>query len=146
MEMEMMSKARIKFIQALQHKKYRLKYDNFIVEGLKITRELLQEQSHLVEEIYLSNPDYLNTLTPHIVDQSVQIISPQLMHQVSQMTTPPGVLAVCRLPEAFHCCDRARKTVGSKLFWKKERTGTLGGCWKCLAFEFCGWCALPLGH
>ena len=114
MEMEMMSKARIKFIQALQHKKYRLKYDNFIVEGLKITRELLQEQSHLVEEIYLSNPDYLNTLTPHIVDQPVQIISPQVMHQVSQMTTPPGVLAVCRLPEAFHLPENLQ---GLKLFY-----------------------------
>jgi TrmH family RNA methyltransferase len=96
--MEVLSKARIKFIQALQHKKYRLKYDKFIVEGLKITRELLHERNQLVEEIYLSNPDYLNTLTPHIVDQTVQIISPQHMHQLSQMTTPPGILAVCRLP------------------------------------------------
>ena len=108
MHMEPLSKARIKFIQSLQHKKFRLKYDKFIVEGLKITRELLQERSHLVEEIYLANPDYLNTLTPYIVDQPVQIISPQHMHQLSQMTTPPGVLTVCHmapqayLPESLH--------------------------------------------
>jgi TrmH family RNA methyltransferase len=110
----MMSKARIKFIQALQHKKYRLKYDKFIVEGLKITRELLQEQGHLVETIYLANPDYLNTLSPHIVEQEVQIISPQVMHQVSQMTTPPGVLAVCKIPEQPHLPENL---AGLKIFY-----------------------------
>jgi TrmH family RNA methyltransferase len=100
--MEVLSKARIKFIQALQHKKYRLKYDKFIVEGLKITRELLHERNQLVEEIYLSDPEHLNTLNPHIVDQTVEIIAPQYMHQLSQMATPPGVLAVCRLPGETH--------------------------------------------
>jgi TrmH family RNA methyltransferase len=112
--MEVLSKARIKFIQALQHKKYRLKYDKFIVEGLKITRELLQERNHLVEEILLSNPDYLNTLTPHIVDKPVQIISPQLMHQLSQMTTPPGVLTICRIPAEVHLPESLH---GLKLFY-----------------------------
>jgi TrmH family RNA methyltransferase len=47
--MEPLSKARIKLIQSLQHKKFRLKYDKFIVEGLKITRELLHERPELVE-------------------------------------------------------------------------------------------------
>ncbi|HXR80904.1 MAG TPA: RNA methyltransferase substrate-binding domain-containing protein, partial [Saprospiraceae bacterium] len=96
--MEVLSKARIKLIQSLHHKKFRLKYNKFIVEGLKITRELLQEQRHIVEEVYVSNPDYVPLLSQLAENVSIIEIAPQYMHQVSQMTTPPGVLAICHLP------------------------------------------------
>lgn len=96
--METLSKARIKFIQSLHHKKFRLKYDKFIVEGLKITRELLQEKPTIVEEVYVSNPDYVDLLSPFSGSVLTGILTPEQMHGLSQMTTPPGVLAVCRLP------------------------------------------------
>jgi TrmH family RNA methyltransferase len=100
--MEPLSKARIKFIQSLQHKKFRLKYDKFIVEGLKITTELIRERKHIIEEVYISNPDYHPLLSNSINTELLSLITPQQMHQLSQMTTPPGVLAVCKLPEAHH--------------------------------------------
>ena len=96
--MEPLSKARIKLIQSLQHKKFRLKYDKFIVEGLKITTELLKRQAELVETIYISNPDYAPLLEGLTHQDIICQVTAQQMHQVSQMTTPPGVLAVCRLP------------------------------------------------
>jgi len=96
--MEPLSKARIKIIQSLQHKKFRLKYDKFIVEGLKITRELLSGHPELVEGVYVSNPDYQAILAESIDPELLCQITPQQMHQVSQMSTPPGVLAICRLP------------------------------------------------
>jgi len=96
--MEPLSKARIKLIQSLQHKKFRLKYDKFIVEGLKITRELLSGHPELVEAVYVSNPDYEAILTESISEDLLCQVTPQQMHQVSQMSTPPGVLAVCKLP------------------------------------------------
>lgn len=100
--MESLSKARIKLIQSLHHKKFRLKYDKFIVEGLKITKELLRDKRITVEEVYVSNPDYVPILQEDAPDTSILLISPVQMHPLSQMTTPPGVLAVCHLPEEDH--------------------------------------------
>ena len=96
--MEPLSKARIKLIQSLQHKKFRLKYDKFIVEGLKITRELLSGHPELVEAVYVSNPDYEAILTESTSEDLLCQVTPQQMHQISQMSTPPGVLAICKLP------------------------------------------------
>ena len=96
--MEPLSKARIKLIQSLQHKKFRLKYDKFIVEGLKITKELVEEKPFMVEEVYISNPDYQSILEEIMDAERLCQVTPQQMHQISQMSTPPGVLAVCSLP------------------------------------------------
>ena len=112
--MEVLSKARIKLIQSLHHKKFRLKYNKFIVEGLKITRELLQEQRHIVEEVYVSNPDYVPLLSQLAENVSIIEIAPQYMHQVSQMTTPPGVLAICHLPNESILPDNL---TGMKIFY-----------------------------
>ncbi len=100
--MEHLSKARIKLIQSLQHKKFRLKYDKFIVEGLKINNELIRDKRHIVEEVYISNPDYLAILEKIISPDEICVVTPQQMHQISQMTTYPGVLSVCKLPEEDH--------------------------------------------
>jgi TrmH family RNA methyltransferase len=100
--MEPLSKARIKLIQSLQHKKFRLKYDKFIVEGLKITKEVIRDRKEIVEEVYISNPDYQSILEESIGAERICVITPQQMHQISQMSTPPGVLAICSLPDEDH--------------------------------------------
>lgn len=97
--MEALSKARIKFIQSLTHKKFRLKYDKFIVEGLKINTELIREKKDIIEAVYISNPDYQAILENIINPELLCRVTPQQMHQISQMTTPPGVLSVCKLPD-----------------------------------------------
>ncbi|HJW28855.1 MAG TPA: hypothetical protein VJ508_06340, partial [Saprospiraceae bacterium] len=93
-----LSKAQIKFIQSLHHKKFRLKYNKFIVEGLKITRELAEDKRRLAEDVYISNPDYAEYLTG-VPKEHLHLITPPQMHSLSQMTTPPGVLAICRIPD-----------------------------------------------
>lgn len=112
--MEPLSKARIKLIQSLQHKKFRLKYDKFIVEGLKITRELSREHPGLIEEVYVSNPDYQQILEESLHAEVIRVITPQDMRQISQMTTPPGVLSVCHLPPEIFPPAEIR---GLKLFY-----------------------------
>src|SRR5687768_7229769 len=97
--MEPLSKARIKFIQSLQHKKFRLKYDKFILEGLKINIELIRERKNIIEQIYFSNPDHQAILQNIISPDLLRLITPQQMHQISQMSTPSGILSVCRLPQ-----------------------------------------------
>lgn len=46
------SKNKLKYLKSLQLKKFRQKYNNFIVEGDKIARELLQSQSFEIEAVY----------------------------------------------------------------------------------------------
>lgn len=112
--MEPLSKARIKLIQSLQHKKFRLKYDKFIVEGLKITKELVREHLPIVEAIYISNPDYQSILAELIDPEQICLVTPQQMHQLSQMATPPGVLAVCRMPGERHLPESLK---GMRIFY-----------------------------
>lgn len=52
----------------------------------------------MIEEIIVSNPDYrpiLEGLESHI---RILRTAPEQMHQISQMATPPGILAICHLP------------------------------------------------
>ena len=112
--MEPLSKARIKLIQSLQHKKFRLKYDKFIVEGLKITKELIREHLPMVEGIYISNPDYQSILGELIDPERICLVTPQQMHQLSQMTTPPGVLTVCHMPVERHLPESLK---GMRIFY-----------------------------
>ncbi len=112
--MEALSKPKIKLIQSLQHKKFRLKYDKFIVEGLKINKELASEKGQIIDEIYISNPDYLPILQNVISDEKLYEVTPIQMRQISQMTTPPGVLSVCKLPEMAHLPDNI---AGMRIFY-----------------------------
>ena len=48
----MLSKAQIKYIHSLRHKKYRLKSGSFLAEGIKVTDELLTEKYIPVVEIF----------------------------------------------------------------------------------------------
>ena len=56
----------------------------------------------MVQEVYISNPDYQTILQELIGSDRICQITPQQMHLMSQMSTPPGVLAVCALPEESH--------------------------------------------
>jgi RNA methyltransferase, TrmH family len=84
------------------------------VEGLKITTELVRDRKQIVEEIYISNPDYQSILENSVNRDLLHIITPQQMHQISQMATPPGVLAVCALP---HPSDLPENLSGKKIFY-----------------------------
>lgn len=55
-----------------------------------------------MEEVYISNPDYLSILEKVIKPDEVCMVTPQQMAQISQMTTPPGILSVCKLPPEDH--------------------------------------------
>jgi len=63
---------------------------------------LLRDKRRMVEEVYISNPDFLPILEKVIHPDEVCLVTPQQMHQISQMTTPPGILSVCALPEDDH--------------------------------------------
>ena len=84
------------------------------MEGLKIATELLRVRKEIIDEIYISNPDYQSILGNSINGDLLHFITPQQMHQISQMSTPPGVLTVCTLPPPHVLPDNLK---GKKIFY-----------------------------
>ncbi len=68
----------------------------------------------MIEEVYISNPDYQSILQEIIDVERLCQVTPQQMHQISQMSTPPGVLAVCSLP---HEASLPESINGKRIFY-----------------------------
>lgn len=65
-----------------------------------MTSELLRDRNEIIEHIYVSNPEYQIQLENIASHEKLSVISEQEMKQISLMTTPPGVLAICKIPSA----------------------------------------------
>jgi TrmH family RNA methyltransferase len=63
----------------------------------------------MVESIYISNPDYQSILEGLAGTEIISLVKPQQMQQISQMATPPGVLAVCRMPDEYHLPEQIER-------------------------------------
>lgn len=66
---------------------------------------MLRDKRLIVEDVYISNPDFIPIVQKFISAEEICIVTPQQMHQISQMTTPPGILSVCKLPITDHLPD-----------------------------------------
>ncbi|TNE61210.1 MAG: RNA methyltransferase [Bacteroidetes bacterium] len=95
----MLSASQLKFLTALQVKKYRQKYLKFTVEGSKMVAELLQQDRVPVDAIYgverwaAENTDLLK---PHY--QKFNLITEKELSRISAQTTPNAVMAVAGMP------------------------------------------------
>jgi len=96
----MLSKAQIKYIQSLQHKKYRQKSGQYIAEGDKIVPELLREGQ--VREVYAA-ADWIvehEALLAKVPGVKVAEAAPPVLKQLSALTTPGRVVALLDIPPA----------------------------------------------
>ena len=79
----------IKHIKSLSQKKYRDEYNEFIVEGIKLVKEALQENLNIkkiiiCEELFNEKIDF----------ESTEYVSEQIFKYISETETPQGILAV----------------------------------------------------
>ena len=88
----MLSKNEQKKIRLLGEKKYRSKLGLFIVEGLKIIQELIQE-GYAFESIYSSKP---------IDFAPYKLIDKPTLNKVSYLTNCSGIMGVFKIPESSH--------------------------------------------
>ncbi|KAA2241616.1 RNA methyltransferase [Chitinophaga agrisoli] len=96
----MLSKAQIKYIQALQHKKYRQKSRQFTAEGDKIVQELLRDGRVL--EVY-ATADWVEeqqVLLAQLPSLRLEVVEPPLLKQLSALTTPNRAMALLDIPPA----------------------------------------------
>lgn len=94
----MLSKAKIKYLQALQQKKYRAKEQAFLVEGEKIVEEVLQQDLFKVHSIYATE-DWINKNKSLLAPYSTILnhIKQQELKKISCLKTPNSVVAVLEL-------------------------------------------------
>lgn len=102
-----LSKNTIKYVKSLHQKKFRQKYNNFIVEGDKIVRELLSQTAFEIEGLY-ALPEWLIENEKNINLPSTQIhsCSPTDLGRISTLKTPNQVLLIVHIPTESHSTDK----------------------------------------
>ena len=91
----MITKNTVKLIQSLKLQKYRNEHGLFVVEGRKMVEELLQSP---FEVGYLFATERF--LDEHPIDHPrMELVTDVQMEQMSGQDTPPGILAVAKIPK-----------------------------------------------
>ncbi len=96
----MISKNTIKKIKALKHRKFRQKYNKFIVEGHKSCIEFLQHQKYNIEAIYVEedwSKDNISLSSNY--NKRIYLIDKNDMAKISSLKTPSPILLVCEIPD-----------------------------------------------
>ncbi len=100
----MITKNTIKTIASLRQQKFRNELGLFVVEGRKMTGELLQTDLEVVH-LFATERFLSDSPTPFSQAEMVNDIQ---MSQMSGQDTPPGILAVVRIPKAKPLEESAR--------------------------------------
>ncbi|MDP9955306.1 TrmH family RNA methyltransferase [Epilithonimonas hungarica] len=90
---DMLTAHTIKTIQSLDKKKYRQKYNLFLVEGNKIIKEL-PDSDYEIENLYSVNPENLSFKT-----KEIEKILLNELKKISFLQHPKDSVAVCKIPE-----------------------------------------------
>lgn len=90
----MLTKNTIKQIASLRQQKFRKELGLFVVEGRKMTEELLQSDFETVG-LYATEA----FLADYPTFSKVEVVSEMQMEQMSGQDTPPGILAVVKIPQ-----------------------------------------------
>ncbi|MBO9727847.1 MAG: RNA methyltransferase [Chitinophaga sp.] len=95
----MLSKAQIKYIQSLQHKKNRQKSSQYVAEGDKIVQELLQ--AGMPVKGVFATADWLEqhtALLDRLPAGAVVAVDTTVLKQLSSLTTPNRAMALLDMP------------------------------------------------
>lgn len=92
----MFSKSTIKYIQSLQHKKFRDEYNVFVAEGPKVVSELLQSNIFSCKAVYALQSwlDGLDGKTAEFIKSNIDIIKDFELEKIAHYATANKVVAV----------------------------------------------------
>jgi TrmH family RNA methyltransferase len=119
----MLSKAQIKYIQSLQHKKYRQKSGQFIAEGDKIVPELLSE-GVLVQEVY-ATASWISVHEQLLSKVKVIAVDEAILKQISALTTPNQAMALLNIPESTPAVLKGVVTIALETIQDPGNLGTI---------------------
>lgn len=91
-----MTKNEIKVIQSLKQAKNRRELGLFVVEGTKLIEELLTS-SFTIRNVFATEA-WIDKNAQLAATLRYEVVSEKQMEQMSGMVTPPGILAIARIP------------------------------------------------
>jgi TrmH family RNA methyltransferase len=95
----MIAKAEVKYIQSLAHKKFREEEGLFVVEGVKMVQELIDEKPLAIKKIFAIEAwirQHASSMPPAI---NVQVLEDFELTKVSTLQSPNDVLALVQIPQ-----------------------------------------------
>ncbi|MFI3262185.1 MAG: RNA methyltransferase [Rikenellaceae bacterium] len=96
----MFSKAKISYINSLNDKKHRNKHNVFIVEGEKMSEDVLKS-TYKIEEIFYTDK-LSERINLHEVNCEKICIDFSQMKKISQLKTPSTILMIVKIPEILN--------------------------------------------
>ncbi|MBK9290135.1 MAG: RNA methyltransferase [Bacteroidetes bacterium] len=93
----MLTRAQIQHLRRLGDSRYRNETRRFVAEGVKSVSELVHSRVDTVS-VYCTEAQSAHRWLSRFGDK-VHVVREREMQQISQMQTPPGILAECRIPE-----------------------------------------------
>lgn len=96
----MISKNRLKHIQSLHLKKFRLEHQCFIAEGVKVVGEFIESREFKPLEVFATAP-YLAAHQQQLQSHNIAFseVSEEELKKISLQSTPNQVLAICPMVE-----------------------------------------------
>lgn len=98
MEQKELSKNRLKYLQSLKLKKYRLKYGSFLAEGQKVVKELLDNNDMKIKALYALSSWYNKGLAiPD--DRQIELfrVSETELNKITSLQNANQVIAECMM-------------------------------------------------
>lgn len=95
----MIAKAEVKYIQSLAHKKFREGEGLFIVEGVKMVQELIEEKPTAIKKIFAIDAwsrQNASSVPPAI---DLQVLEDFELEKISLLQAPNEVLAIVQIPQ-----------------------------------------------
>lgn len=89
------SNDQVKNIKKLYQKKYRDENQEFIIEGIKILKEAIQENA-IIKTVYIEESKFeeITKEIPSINNLNIVLVSSQVLQEISDVKTPQGVIAI----------------------------------------------------
>jgi RNA methyltransferase, TrmH family len=107
----MITKATIKYIQSLQHKKFRDEHNAFIAEGPKVVAELLYNNIFECDAIYCTQLglETFNKILAHKYNSKISVIQDFELQKISALVVANNMLAVFQKKTIFAPINIANK-------------------------------------
>lgn len=95
----MIAKAEIKYIQSLAHKKFREGEGLFVVEGVKMVKELIEEHPAAIKKIYALESWSVQYASSLPLGVDMQVLEGFELDKISSLQSPNEVLALVHVPQ-----------------------------------------------
>jgi len=94
-----MNEKEVKRLSSLHVKKYREKYQQFLIEGSRLTYEALLADADVVTLFSVSGVDENISQATSARNIPIETIQEKQLRQISDTVSPSGIIGVCAIPE-----------------------------------------------